>query len=179
MEMSNFKEWLLTEETKKTIEMFRNWDFRTPGGSSMSPKTAFDILESEEVETLYDLSKQQDPWRFHEVLGRGVDRDWPANRNLPVGPRGPRVSDLIRRIEANQEIRVYRASDTGMIIPGAYVTESMNYVQSHGQLNIRGSFKMYSISVRPSELMVRGDPHEFIYMPTLQDGYTRYIRGHL
>ena len=143
----------------------------------MSPKTAFDVYESGDFETLYDVAHYQDQWRFQEILGRGIDRDWPANREIPVGPRAKNIAELIQRIKSNQDIRVYRISDIGAILPGAYVTESLSYAQNHGRTNIRRSFNMYSMTVKPSELMVRGDPHEFIYLPNRQDGYKRYVRG--
>src|SRR3990167_9359509 len=97
-----------------TLEEFKNWDFKVPeGGASKTPKTVLS-WDRTEYETLYDLSQQKDIFRFEEALGKGW-KDWKPSLHLR------------EQVKRNEPITVYRASDTGDIVPGSYVSESLEY----------------------------------------------------
>lgn len=144
-----------------TFEQFKNWDFNVPeGGASKTPKTVFS-WSRDDYETLYDLSQQPDTFRFEESLGKGW-KDWKTSLHLA------------EQIKRNEPITVYRASDVGDIIPGSYVSESLDYAKQHQENIMQGVGKIYSLNVYPDELMTYGDPHEFIYIP--RDAKTEYNR---
>ena len=141
------------EPWEMTKEEIRNWDFPVPeGGASMTPKTVFS-WGKEDYETLYDLSKQKDQFRFNEVLGKGWEYAWKPMLHLKP------------KIVKNRPITIYRATEYDYIIPGSYVSESLEYVKGHLERIMRGKGKVISAEAKPSELMVYGDPHEFIYIP--------------
>jgi hypothetical protein len=142
-----------------TKEELYKWDFPVPqGGSSKTPKTVLN-WKPDEYETLADLAKQEDEWALNEVLGKG----WKDT---------PQTGYLKPAIKRGDKITIYRAADTGDIIPGAYVSESLKYVQEHGERHIPGGkFKIYQRDVYPDELMSYNDPHEFIYIPKDVEGY--------
>jgi hypothetical protein len=150
---------------------FRNWEFPTTDSGSQTPKWAFDIREGDPydtgLETLYDIANLQDSWALREVLGEFYQSAWRSTyRKLGEDARQDRM------------VTVYRSSDIGGILPGAFVTESLEYAIEHGRSNIPSSFQIYQMKVHPSELMSYRDPHEFLYIPTSLDaGYNRYIRG--
>jgi len=150
-----------------TLEQFKNWDVKTPeGGASKSPKTVMS-WKKEDYETLVDLAKSKDTFRYNEVLGK-----------FP-GSTVPNSFKLKSDIKAGKEITIYRARPKGSgetkIIPGAYVSESLEYVKQHGENILGGDYEISSMKVFPDELMVYGDPHEFIYIPkTPEIGYERY-----
>jgi len=146
-----------------TLEEFKNWDFHVPeGGSSKTPKTVLS-WDRADYETLYDLSQQGDQFRFDEALGKGW-KEWKPSLYLR------------EQIKRNEPITVYRASDTGDIIPGSYVSESLEYVKEHQENIMQGAGKIYSLNVKPDELMTYDDPHEFIYIPMDADKeYQRLI----
>lgn len=141
------------EPWEMTKDEIRNWDFPVPvGGASMTPKTVFSWARKD-YETLYDLSKQKDPFRFNEILGKGWEHEWKSMLHLKP------------KIIKNQPITIYRATEYNYIIPGAYVSESLEYVKGHLKRILHGKGKIISAEVKPSELMIYGDPHEFIYIP--------------
>ena len=149
---------------------FRNLDFEMPtGGSSWTPKRIFDMIErGDEYETLYDLSTFEDQWRFKEAMGKG----W--------SDLGKIHWNLFSPIRKNLPIPIFRSTDEvkycQAILPGAYVSESKEYVILHAEANIPGSWKLLTLTVRPDELMTYGDAHEFIYAPfSLDEAYVRYI----
>ncbi len=136
-----------------TKDEIRKWDFPIPeGGASKTPKTVFSWIK-EDYETLYDLSKQKDQFRLNEVLGKGWEHEWRSMLHLKP------------RIIKNQPITIYRATEYDYIIPGSYVSESLEYAKGHLETILRGKGKILSTEVKPSELMIYGDPHEFIYIP--------------
>ena len=65
-------------------------------------------------------------------------------------------------------IAVYRAS-LFPIIPGSYVTESRNYASFHREYVNAPEYRIYSLTVPLVSLIWMGDPHEFIYAPTLEE----------
>lgn len=139
--------WMMTKDE------IREWDFPVPkGGASMTPKTVFSWAK-EDYKTLYDLSKQKDQFRFNEVLGKGWEHEWKPMLHL----KG--------KIAKNQPITIYRATEYDYIIPGSYVSESLEYAEGHLERILRGKGKILSTEVKPSDLMIYGDPHEFIYIP--------------
>jgi len=141
------------EPWEMTKDEIRNWDFHVPiGGASMTPKTVFSWAK-EDYETLYDLSKQKDSFRLNEVLGKGWEHEWKPMLHLKL------------KIVKDQPITIYRATEYAYIIPGSYVSESLEYVEGHLETILRGKGKIISAEVKPSELMIYGDPHEFIYIP--------------
>lgn len=145
--MEEKEPWMMTKDE------IRKWDFPVPeGGASMTPKTVF-AWQKEDYDTLYDLSKQKDQFRFNEVLGKGWEYEWKPMLHL----KG--------KIGKNQPITIYRATEYDYIIPGSYVSESLEYVEGHLERIMRGEGKILSTEVKPSELMIYGDPHEFIYIP--------------
>lgn len=154
--------WKKKEPWQMTKAEIKNWEFDVPaGGASKTPKTVLN-WRKDEYETLYDLSQQDDTFRLNEVLGKGWT-DW-----------RPMLS-LIPAIKANEPITVYRVSEEGDIIPGAYVSESLEYVKQHKSNIMGGKGRIYSSQVKPSELMTYGDPHEFIYIPETIESYHKPI----
>jgi hypothetical protein len=151
-----------------TKDEIRNWEFPVPeGSSSVTPKTVFSWIDGE-FETLHDLSTYSDKFRFEESLGKGWERE---NRN---------TLNLRKAIINDEPITIYRATDTSdEIIPGAYVSESLEYVQKHQANIMHGEGKILSIKAKPSELVTYGDPHEFIYKPDLDDYFKRVQAGEL
>lgn len=149
-------------QTPQTVEEFKNWDFSVPeGGASTTPKKVFS-WKREEYETLHDLATQGDEYRFKEALGKGWS-DWKPSLHLA------------EKVKRNEPITIYRVSEEGPIIPGAYVSESLEYVKQHQKNIMQGKGKIYSIQVKPSELMTYGDPHEFIYIPeSAEKGFQLY-----
>jgi len=150
-------------EKKKPWEMtkdeIRKWDFPVPeGGASKTPKTVFS-WKKEDYETLYDLSKQKDQFRFNDVLGKGWEHEWKSMLHLKP------------KIIKNQPITIYRATEYDYIIPGSYVSESLEYAKGHLETILRGKGKILSAEVKPSELMIYGDPHEFIYIPESAEAF--------
>jgi len=79
----------------------------------------------------------------------GLDPVLPLLSSLGVGP--------LRRHLAG-EVSLEAAIGEGQ-------TESRQYAEQHGRNILRGKFKIKSLKVYPDELMVYGDPHEFIYVP--------------
>jgi hypothetical protein len=160
-------EMRLTPELR-SFDEFMAWEFPTPQGGatpSMTPKQALS-LPRDEYETLYDLAQQGDGFRLDEALGKGYDYGGTVRPSL----------SLREAARNDTPITVYRASDTGDILPGSYVTESRQYAATHAEANIRGPYTMYEMQVKPSELMTYGDPHEFIYIPeNPQVAYQRYV----
>jgi len=147
--------WEMTKEELKNLEI------PVPeGGASKSPKTVFSWKPGE-YETLHDVSQSEDEFRFNEILGKG----WEGKASLHLKPK----------IKNNEPITVYRASDYE-IIPGSYVSESIEYAKKHGENILDGKYKIHSLEVKPSELLVYGDPHEFIYVPeSIEVGHKRII----
>lgn len=141
-----------------TPEELRNYEFdAAEWGQSITPQKAFDKREDEDdIETLADIASYDDPWRLGNILGKGLEGHWenvvPSIHLIPAIKRG----DLIE---------VFRASQQGGILPGAYVTESKAYAIFHGETSIPGDYQVSSMMVYPDELMVYDDPHEFIYIP--------------
>ena len=79
-------------------------------------------------------------------------------------------------------MKVYRAADKtcgadyGVILPGASVTESKAYAMRHADLYLTGNHKLMETTVFPDELVARGSPHDFTYVPrSLQVGYERFV----
>lgn len=141
------------EMTKKEI---KSWEFDVSDSGSKTPKDVFN-WNKEEYETLYDLSNQDETFRFYESLGKGY-REWKNSLNL------------VKKIKNDEPITVYRATSTSdSIVPGAYVSESLEYVKKHLENILGGEGKILSTEVKPSELMTYGDPHEFIYVPNLEN----------
>jgi len=160
--ISNNKNWYKIAQEKDisllTKEELLQYEFPNSGsGHSLTPKRIFEMKKNRENETLADLASYPDQWRFYEVLGKG----WEGHFGQEVVPS----LHLIDKIKNGQEITVYRASKEGGILPGAYVTESKEYAVFHGDTVLGGDYRIYQINVYPDELMVYGDPHEFIYMP--------------
>ena len=151
--------------SKLTKEELANLEFPViEGGHSITPKDALERRKNkdfETFETLYDLATYDDPWRFYESLGKGWEGHW-DNKVTPS-------LHLINKIKNNEPIMIYRASNMGGILPGAYVTESREYAIFHGQSCIPGKYKIYQMKVYPDELMSHGDPHEFVYIPRSVD----------
>jgi len=146
-----------------TKDEIRKWDFPIPkGGASKTPKTVFS-WEKEDYETLYDLSKQKDQFRFNEVLGKGWEHEWKSMLHLKP------------KIIKNQPITIYRATEYDYIIPGSYVSESLEYAKGHLETILRGKGKILSAEVNPSELMIYGDPHEFIYIPESVESFHKLL----
>jgi hypothetical protein len=80
-------------------------------------------------------------------------------------------------------MRIYRTADAscgakwGAILPGASVSESLEYVKRHADLHLDASHKVLSTMVYPDELLTLGNPHEFIYVPrSAQGAYQRYLQ---
>ena len=154
---------LKKEPWEMTREEIKNWDFEVPeGGASKTPKTVFS-WKKEDYETLYDLSQYKDKFRYNEVLGKGWEHEWKPSFYLK------------EKIEKNQPITIYRASEYRDIIPGAYVSELLEYVKKHQEIIMKGRGKIFSKQVRPSELMIYGDPHEFIYIPESVESYHKQV----
>ncbi len=157
---------------KMSKEELLNMDFKRTSGS-YSPKSAFDIRESintqgtAEHETVTDLAKHEDQWRFNEIFDK--DPNNPSEYKTP--------QSIINAIRKGKEITVYRTSDIGDILPGAYVTELKKYAIDHGERSINAPHELYSLKVYPDELVTLGDPHEFIYIPRNIDiAYDRYLK---
>lgn len=157
---------MATADTPGTPQEFRRWDFWVPsGGSSYSPARAFDMRERGEFETLYDIAYYDDKRRFFDSVRESGTRPF------------------IDKILANKPIRVYRTGIAGrFILPGSFVTESKAYAVQHGKNNIRtGKPVLYTLSVRPNELVTLGDPHEFLYIPEdvneAFDRFEKQMRG--
>ena len=144
--------------SKMTKEELSQFEFpAAEWGHSITPKDALKKRENKDFETLYDLSTYDDLWRFYESLGKGWEGHW-DNKVRPS-------LHLVNQIKNNEPIMVYRASNMGGILPGAYVTESREYADFHGKSCIPGKYRIYQLEVYPDELLVHGDPHEFIYIP--------------
>ena len=157
-----------------TKDEFKNLDFKHPeGGSSKTPKTVMN-WKREDYETLLDLAKQEDTFRFDEAIGK--------NEKFTGIKSSAKLKDKILK---NEPIIIYRAvpiNEKQTLLPGAYVTESLEYAKRHGDLIIKGGTKEdYEIlkeTVKPDELMTYGDPHEFIYIPESVDvGYEKYLKA--
>jgi len=157
---SKLKELKEPKEQKKpkmSKEELEQYEFpAAEWGHSITPKKAFEKRKNKDFDTLYDLSQYPDQWNFLNALGKGWEGHWENTR--------PSLH-LIDKIKQNQPITIYRASDTGGILPGAYVTESKEYAIFHGQTSMNGKYKIYQLNVYPDELMSYGDAHEFIYIP--------------
>lgn len=155
--MKKKQPWQMTKEELK------QWEFDVPaGGGSKSPKTVLN-WKRDEYETLADLAKQDDKYRFHESLGKGWNDI-------------PHSAYLIPKIQRGDKITIYRSSDTGDIVPGSYVSESLRYVNEHGDRSIPNKkWKVYKTEVYPDELMTYGDPHEFIYIPRSVESYHKLV----
>jgi hypothetical protein len=82
---------------------------------------------------------------------------------------------LLDKIKRNEPITVYRVSEKEGIIPGSYVSESLEYVKEHQERTLAGKGQIYKMSVKPSELMTYGDPHEFIYIPESVEAFHKKI----
>ena len=151
-----------------TKEELKEWTFKVPeGGASKTPKSIFQFRQDKEknpgdYETLYDLSQQKDSFRFDESLGKGW-KDWKTSLHLK------------ETIKKNKPITIYRVSDFGDIVPGAYVSESLEYVKTHQESIIKGKGEVFSKQVKASELLTYGDPHEFLYMPESIESYHKSI----
>lgn len=159
-------------------EEFRNLDYETPTSGSHSPKGIFDWRDQGEIDgnTLYDYAHQEDPWLFEEILGKR----WANIRNSEgvESGMGPYHEHLIPAIKRNDPITVHRIGEPGEgpIMPGAYVTESPEYAQTHARGQYDGvPYEHHTLEVRPSELYSYGDPHEFLYAPEdVNEAYQRY-----
>jgi len=145
---------------KMTLEEFKNYDFETPvGGGSVKPSTIWKWRKGkpEEVgETLADLATHTDDFRFKEVLGKGWEHEWKNSLSLE------------NDIKQGKEITIWRARPKGEpseIMPGSYVSESREYATKHGENILGGDYTLVSEKVHPDELLIYGDPHEFIYYP--------------
>lgn len=154
-----------------TKEELRNLDFKTrEGGSSISPKRAFDFRDAKntdpnkEWESLADLASYQDDFRFKETLGYGFEREVPNSLSLR------------QKIKKGEKLKVYRAVELADnltlpndILPGSYVSESKRYAERHGESILEGGMKLkyrvLELEVYPDELLTYGDPHEFLYIP--------------
>jgi len=142
-------------------EELKNFEFpAAEWGHSITPKKALEKRDINDFETLADLSTYQDQWRFYDALGKGWESHW---ENVQPSLH------LINKIKNGDKITVYRASNTGGILPGAYVTESKGYAIFHGKTVLNNNFKLYQLDVYPDELLTYGDPHEFIYIPRSLD----------
>lgn len=151
-------------------EALRSFDFELCNQStyfSWSPKAAFDAREAGEVgsngeyETLYDYLTQPD------------SADIAADTLLEVSRRMLPKADVL--------MKVYRAADetceadSGAILPGASVTESKAYAKEHADLHLSCQHMLMETKVFPDELVTRGSPHDFTYVPrSLQVGYARF-----
>lgn len=144
------------------------------GGSSIQPHIALKWREDKtrdpgSWESLHEVSNYDDQFRIKEILGKGWEHSWKPSLHL------------LDKIKKDSPISVYRAtpSDRTLILPGAYVTESRQYAQQHGlaQFGKDGKdFSVQKIEVKPSELMVYGDPHEMIYIPeSLNKAHERMV----
>jgi len=161
---------LVNESCLLSPEALRSFDFELCDQStyfSWSPKAAFDAREAGEVgsngeyETLYDYLTQPD------------GADIAAETLLEVSRRMLPKTDVL--------MTVYRAADEtcgadlGAILPGASVTESKAYAKRHADLYLSGQHKLMETKVFPDELVTRGSPHDFTYVPrSLQVGYARF-----
>jgi hypothetical protein len=156
--------------TQLSPEALRSFDFELCDRStyfSWSPKAAFDAREAGEVgsngeyETLYDYLTQPD------------GADIAADTLLEVSRRMLPKADV--------QMTVYRAADETCgadlraILPGASVTESKAYAKEHADLYLSGQNQLMETDVFPDELVTRGSPHDFTYIPrSLQLGYARF-----
>lgn len=158
--MNWYKKALKKDYPDLTKEQLEKYEFEHPQSGSITPKRAFEKRQEGEWESLYDLSQYPDQWNFLNALGKGWEGHWEG-----VGAS----LYLINKIKSNSPINIYRASNTGGILPGAYVSESKLYAINHGETILDGRYKLYQLSVYPDELMSLGDPHEFLYIPRSLD----------
>lgn len=154
-----------------TMDQLRSLNFQLFNDNtnfSWSPKAAFDVREAGEigVETGYET--------LHGYLSKPDYRDVASSTLLEVP-----LSKLPR---AEALLTVYRAVDVdcgatfGAILPGACVTDSKAYAKNHADLHMDERHKLMSTKVYPDELVTRGNPHEFTYVPrSLADGHKRYL----
>ena len=112
------------------------------------------------------MANREDQWYINEALGKRWERDWrPTTRLIP-------------KIRRGEKITIYRASDIGDIIPGSYVSESLDYAQQHGERSIGDEYpwRLYSLDVYPDELLWYGDPHEFLFIPRSPERWLQIAR---
>jgi len=140
-------------------------------GHSITPKRAFEKRNEGGFETLADLASYSDQWRFYNALGKGWEGHWEGRVRPSL--------HLTGKIKNGDKITIYRASDTGGILPGAYVTESKEYAIFHGETSMGGKYKIYQLDVYPDELMAYDDPHEFIYVPRNLDVAHERLEGQM
>lgn len=149
-----------TEEIIRSKEEFVNWEFDIPeglGNAPFTPKGAFELRRdvetgTDEMETVASVVEGEDQIFDYEI-----------------------APELVEAARNDELITVYRVDDNAGIIPGAYVTESREYAEQHGESVLKGDFFLQEEQVYADELMTRGDPHEFLYIPRNEDiAYERY-----
>lgn len=159
--------WHAVRQALMTPEEVLQWSFPRPeGGGSKDPAAVFSWPRTLEdgFETLYSVARQKDQYNLREILGASYARDWKP------------MFHLIPKILQDEPIDIYRASDVGDILPGSYVSESLEYVKGHAERSIPGSFEIYSMKARPSELFTYYDPHEFLYIPESPEAWLEVAR---
>ena len=137
-------------ESRMTDEQILKWHIPAipSGGGSTQPELVFRYAK-EEKDTMSDVLSRNQAWELQQMLGD----NWRSN-----------ALDLRNKTY----ITVYRAS-LFPIIPGSYVTESRNYASFHREYVNAPEYRIYSLTVPLVSLIWMGDPHEFIYAPTLEE----------
>lgn len=154
------------EAWEMTRDELKNWEFPVPeGGASKTPKTVFNWQKGVDFESLAEVT---DEFRLNEIFG--------IDKRMKFGIK-PSIKEKVLA-KHNKPLTIYRVVEKGSgqdIIPGAYVTESLEYAKRHGDTILKKQMGLdYEIKksmVMPSELLVYGDPHEFIYVPDSIEGY--------
>lgn len=118
------------------------------GGGSWQPELAINVPKDEKT-TMQEVLKRNDAWELKAMLGN----NW-------------RYESM--KLKGRDFIQIYRAS-IFPIIPGSYVTESQHYATFHREYVNAPEYRIYSLAVPPSSLVWIGDPHEFIYAPSLEE----------
>lgn len=133
-------------------------DWETPAShfaTSLTPVEAFRVRKEGEFRSLRDLALT-DTHLFGEASGIGYSYGFDSPMSLiPV-----------RRDEPLTVFRAVEAGRDDSLLPGDYVTESLDYAMAHGEGPLGGQYRLESMSLRPSELEWLGDPHEFRWIPT-------------
>jgi hypothetical protein len=151
-------------QSRMTPEELLAWKIDTT--YSVSPDTAFEFRDDEELWTLDKVSVGDQQLLIDEALGRRWSREWRP------------TTHLVPKIKRGEKMTVYRSSDVGDIIPGSYVSESMEYASEHGRCHIPEDceWRIYHLEVYPDELMWYGDPHEFIFIPRSPERWLEIAR---
>lgn len=160
-----FRERLWAAMTPKKLKAM---EFETPqANGSLTPKEVFDGSTRNDFESLADVVKRAgektvdgENARFQLKFILGLDNPQDEAR-APVG--------LYRSILRDEPIQLFRAipldEPNHLILPGAYVSESHLYAALHGEGPLNGRYRVLSVTARPSELLSRGDPHEWLWAP--------------